>query len=273
MSETVLSPLGDASVRSAVAAALVAIVLATLRIRSSSVRHASWTAVLAPMLLMPVLPYCVPTIPIPVPAPATRSGAHTLAADEPIRSNTGTPSIERDALAERPRISMSSQAVSNASTARAPALSDSAGRGLPRWRVAVLTVYAFGCFVLFVGTGIGWRGARRLARMSTPVDSDVDVAIRESPVVAAPITVGVLAPIILLPTGWRRWPGETLRAVLAHEIAHVRRRDPLVALVAHINRCVFWFHPLAWWLERALARYAEDASDDLALRVVPKLAW
>jgi beta-lactamase regulating signal transducer with metallopeptidase domain len=43
------------------------------------------------------------------------------------------------------------------------------------------------------------------------------------------MTAGIFAPKILLPTAWTLWPDEKLRAVLAHELAHVRRRDPLRA--------------------------------------------
>ncbi len=57
-----------------------------------------------------------------------------------------------------------------------------------------------------------------------------------------------------------------MRAVIAHEMAHVQRRDPLVAMLAHVNRCLFWFHPVAWWLERALAAAAEHACDEAAVR-------
>jgi len=41
--------------------------------------------------------------------------------------------------------------------------------------------------------------------------------------------------------------------VLTHEWEHVRRRDPLVQWLALLNRSIFWFHPLAWWLERKLS--------------------
>jgi hypothetical protein len=74
--------------------------------------------------------------------------------------------------------------------------------------------------------------------------------------------------VILLPLTWRRWSDEQVRAVLAHEGAHVRRHDPLVSLMAHVNRCLFWFHPAAWWLERALATAAEQACDEAAVRAV-----
>ena len=54
--------------------------------------------------------------------------------------------------------------------------------------------------------------------------------------------------------------------MVAHERTHIRRRDPLIALAARVNRCVFWFHPLAWWLERKLASAAEFACDETASR-------
>src|SRR6185312_2843229 len=82
---------------------------------------------------------------------------------------------------------------------------------------------------------------------------------------ATPITVGWLRPSIILPTGWREWPAEQLRAVMAHEQEHARRRDPLVQWVALLNRAVFWFHPLAWWLEKRIAGLSEEACDDAVL--------
>jgi len=48
----------------------------------------------------------------------------------------------------------------------------------------------------------------------------------------------------------------------------VRRRDSLVSLLAHFNRCVFWFHPLAWWLARTLAATAEHACDEAGIHAL-----
>ena len=78
---------------------------------------------------------------------------------------------------------------------------------------------------------------------------------------ACPVTVGWLSPSIVLPMSWKEWPSDELNAVLAHEREHARRRDPLVQWLAALNRCVFWFHPLAWWLEGKLAMLAEEACD------------
>lgn len=73
------------------------------------------------------------------------------------------------------------------------------------------------------------------------------------------------SPAVILPRNWTEWDDWKLRAVLVHELAHIRRGDWLVAMAACIGRCVFWFHPLAWWLERHLATLAEQSSDDGAL--------
>jgi TonB family protein len=80
-----------------------------------------------------------------------------------------------------------------------------------------------------------------------------------------PVTVGWLRPSIILPAGASAWPAEQLRAVMAHEEEHARRRDPLVQWMALLNRAVFWFHPLAWWVERRLAGLSEEACDDAVL--------
>ncbi len=101
---------------------------------------------------------------------------------------------------------------------------------------------------------------RRLVARSVPCP----VAPRawESDAVSVPMTVGLFSPRILLPPTYLEWDRETLEAVLTHEAAHIRRRDGLLSVIAALNRCIFWFHPLAWVLERKLAFLAEQACDE-----------
>ncbi|HEY6346708.1 MAG TPA: M56 family metallopeptidase [Bryobacteraceae bacterium] len=70
---------------------------------------------------------------------------------------------------------------------------------------------------------------------------------------------------MILPPDWPQWPQARLDAVLAHEREHAGRRDPLWQLLALVNRALFWFHPLAWWLERKLSELAEEACDAAVL--------
>ena len=56
--------------------------------------------------------------------------------------------------------------------------------------------------------------------------------IYESSDVTVPMTVGAIRPVIVLPMTWKRWEPDTLAAIVAHEAAHVRRRDATIAVVA-----------------------------------------
>ncbi len=111
----------------------------------------------------------------------------------------------------------------------------------------LLGVYAFGAGVLLLRLAVGTFRAHRLASAS------------------APVTVGFFKPRIILPESSSEWPRSRLEAVLAHERAHARRRDPLFQWLALFNRAVFWFHPLAWWIERNLGALAEAACDEAVL--------
>lgn len=82
---------------------------------------------------------------------------------------------------------------------------------------------------------------------------------------AMPMAWGILRPTVLLPAEAVQWTDSRLRAVLFHELAHLRRRDPLALLVAHVSRAVYWFHPLAWLAVRRLRDEQESACDDLVL--------
>ena len=89
--------------------------------------------------------------------------------------------------------------------------------------------------------------------------------VRESPETCVPVTVGWFRPTVLLPAEWRTWPLEKLEAIIAHEFTHVARRDFLVALAAEFNQCLYWFHPVSWWLKKRLSDLAEEVCDDAAI--------
>jgi TonB family protein len=106
---------------------------------------------------------------------------------------------------------------------------------------------------LVSGLAFMWRVSRAARPMATPDD------IRISAQVRSPATFGT---IVLLPDGAHAWPAQRLDAILEHERAHVRWRDGYWSWLAQIHTAIFWFSPLAWWLQRRLETLAETTSDD-----------
>jgi len=103
----------------------------------------------------------------------------------------------------------------------------------------------------------GLVGTWRVSRAARPLETVDDVRI--STQVLSPATFGTT---ILLPSDAQTWPAELLEPVLAHERAHVHSRDGYWSWLAQLHAAVFWFNPLAWWLQHRLEVLAETTSDD-----------
>ena len=91
------------------------------------------------------------------------------------------------------------------------------------------------------------------------------VSILETRHPALLVTWGAWRPVILLPRGASKWSRDRVRLVLAHELAHVERRDWLVQLGAELARACYWPNPLFWLACRRLRAESEQACDDRVL--------
>jgi beta-lactamase regulating signal transducer with metallopeptidase domain len=245
----------DASVRISLVAIAVCGVIYLFRIQSSSLRHKAWLGMLFAMLSMPVLPRIVPALEVPVVAPEL-----SIAQFEVPRLQTADSA---GSVAYMPPTQPAELKI-----AVKPSTST---RG--NWQVVLTTLYAlylFGALILLGRFLAGWWFAHRLSPKSSPIGVR-GMTVYECASITTPVTVGLRAPRILLPRGWSDWPEDKITAVLAHEAAHVRRRDTLTGSLAHLNRVLFWFHPLAWWLQRRLALDAEQACDDAAVIAVGEI--
>lgn len=240
MATDIVSQLLGASIRICGLALVAFVSLSVFRIRSSAARHAMWTVVLIGMLLQ---------IPLEIVAPPM------LLKALPILPAPAQPQVMQLA---RPSMSAAS-ATAPASHAREPVTFSRTP-----WRTTVTLLYLAISFLLFIRLAVGCWGLRRIVRGSTPIPS-LGPNVFESTRVVVPGSIGCLWARILLPRAWRDWDAAKLGAVLAHERAHIQRYDWLTHLASRLTICIFWFHPLAWWIDRELARLAEEACDDLAL--------
>ena len=124
---------------------------------------------------------------------------------------------------------------------------------------------------------VGWRRTSRLRRTAIPAGPEADaiglelargmgrgpVPILRSPFVASPCLVGIGRPAILLPEA----DGDGLRIAIAHELAHLARRDLAWDLLGRLVRVALWPQPMLWILARRMEATAEEASDDAVVRL------
>jgi len=228
------------SIRPLCVAAAAAIGLCLWRRKTAAWEHAWWTVVLAAMLLQIPFAFLLPSLPIPILKAA--------------------PSIESAPQTSHPPAMFQAPAQGPTHASHVNRLG---GFRLSFWAVGV-GIYSVGALYFLVRLALGMLYVRRIVREARIAGSNPQM--RESTDISVPMTTGFFRPTILLPSDWRTWEASKREAVIAHEEAHIQRVDWLVGLVARFNRCIFWFHPLAWWLERRLTLLAEEACDDSALR-------
>lgn len=257
---------------------LGAAALVTLRLRDHGWRDALWRAALAGGVLtvtaQALLGYA-PTVGRWSPAQAVHAAVPASPAPVAIPAAPNlSPSAERlqRAASESPVPSV---------RAAVPVPSGETGSGTSvDWTLAAILAWAAGALLLLAR--LGWRQVA-LQRMVGPrrAIDDAELAstlaglcraagvrraprLTESTRCPTPLALGMGE--ICVPVRFRELPAEERRAALAHELAHVARRDPLWHLAAGIAEALFFFQPLHRLATRRLRESAEYLSDDWAVR-------
>jgi beta-lactamase regulating signal transducer with metallopeptidase domain len=270
-SESFLMQLLSPAARTLVLAGAAGLALSALRVKATSARLFTWKAVLYAALAMPLLGWALPRLTVPVPSIVQFTPSHL---PEPLKLRPDaalTPLPSRNVTVQR-----------EASLSRVPATLVRRQTTPPiQWSALAAALYFVVAAILLVRLSIGLLLGRRLLHDAKQIcDERVSIhltrharsfglnsipALLKSEIIIVPVTMGVLRPTILLPNNWRDWDDAKLDAVVAHEMSHVARRDSLTQHLSLLHRAIFWFSPLAWWLERHLAALAEQASDEAAL--------
>ncbi len=152
---------------------------------------------------------------------------------------------------------------------------------LDLWPAAVLSLWAAGAATGFLRISIGriqlsrlTRGAtrshtRRLSKYAASLSHCVgisrEVRVLESAACSVPFTWGVFRPFIVLPSSMRGWPRDSIRAVLLHELRHIRRGDSLTLAIAYAACSLFWFLPFIWAAYTRLYLEQEKSCDSAVI--------
>jgi hypothetical protein len=169
-----------------------------------------------------------------------------------------------------------------------------AGQGVPPGRVRqarpaawfpwLVATWLAGVCICAIRLAGGWWQTRRLVRndafqadeawvhavdrLSLRLRLRTHVRLLESARIQVPVVIGSLKPVLLLPAAaMAGLSPEQIEAVLAHELAHIRRHDYLVNLFQSVVETVLFYHPGVWWVSHTIRVEREHCCDDLAVSV------
>ncbi len=252
----------------AVIAGLLAVCLRCLRRASANLRYLAGCVAMLLIALTPVMTfYLLADQGGPVarePVAKTFSVTYEDAGIAPLAANAPL----KTAVVEKPVVKQS------------PGFPERLEKFLP-WLVAgwCAGVLAFSCRLLAgwlqirrlkrtAGTALIGPWPERLAKLARRARVSRPLQLLQSAWVEVPTVIGWLRPVILLPAACLAGltPAQ-LEAILAHELAHVRRHDYLINLLQNAVETLLFYHPAVWWVSRRMREEREHCCDDLAVRI------
>ena len=151
----------------------------------------------------------------------------------------------------------------------------------PAWTI-LATVWMFGVLVLAAVVAVQWVRVWRIVCRATTVTDETLLGIiarlrrqlgvrggmrlKATSEPIGPAVFGLFRPVLLLPEQLlQRCSTDQIEPILAHELMHIRRRDPLVAVLQVASQTLWWFHPLVWWANRRITQERERCCDEQVL--------
>ena len=266
-----------------------------MRNRSAALRHFLHSAAMTGLLVLPFAALLLPSLRLPVLPPALEGqiqGAPAVLAEHhsPIAPQLETKLADRRDATRTAHEAGLSSAKSGENSARAPEMPVKVSSAAARKSSALGELSGLGAVVLLWMLGSAfflfrmiWMSLRlhALVNRAVPVEAitlgsrlrwlcrdigiDREVVLLASSELDVPIAAGVLSPKIILSPQSSEWSETRRRAVLCHELAHVKRLDALTQLIAAVTSALYWFHPLVWITVRAMRAERERACDDYVL--------
>ena len=153
------------------------------------------------------------------------------------------------------------------------------------WRPFMVALWFIGVIVLSLRWVKGLIGVHQLKRQGLVVEDDLiqstfdtligqlgisrSVRLLASVHIDQPMVIGWIKPVVLLPLSVvTNLPLGHVEAILAHELAHVRRHDYLVLVFQSVVEVLFFYHPAVWWVSRQMRIEREYCTDELATKVL-----
>jgi len=255
-------------------------VASVLRRAPAGARHLVWLAVLASVLVLPVVarwaPLRLEVLPATVTVDNDPVADGALLAPQAERAQTVT---QQQPLQRSPQAVQPKQDSRETRQAQVSAVAG-AWQNISWWAIA-LAAWVVVSLGLLAWLAYGAWSVRRIVRDAEPLtgsewtdalyeaadrlDLEETPRLLSSARIEMPFACGLLRPTIVLPASAASWSDDLRRTVLFHELAHVRRRDLVGHTVGRFACALYWFHPLVWTAAKRLRAESERACDDLVL--------
>ena len=265
-------------------AVLTAALLAALRRSGPDVRYVVSTIALAVMLTTPVVTV-VQTLSVPDPATPGSLSSPAAAPENTRVAEVAAPVPPGASSPAEPGRSFAVPAPARRNLGDAGLVRRSLGEGgwsVDEWLPLFVSLWLAGIAALTLRLFSGWMWVQRMkSHGAGPAPEALRVAaerlmrrlhigravrLLESTSVAVPTVIGWLKPVVLLPaSAMAGLAPNQMEAILAHELAHVRRHDYIVNLFQAVVETLLFYHPAVWWLSRRIRAERENCCDDLAV--------
>lgn len=242
---------------------------------SAGARHLVWLVSLSGLLLVPALAAWSPISLriLPAESAATKSQAPAI---------SSAPVVLRAGSDQSLTISAANAATADANHST-PAVTMQSASTSPLLNGLSIVFVVWAAVVLIIAAWLGYAAmlVKRIVNRSRPLDTEDwmtplwevsdRLELEEPPRLLRsedakmPFACGVFTPTIVLPAECDTWSLDRRRAVLLHELAHVRRHDLVGHTLGRLACAFYWFHPLVWTAAKQLRAESERACDDLAL--------
>jgi len=251
----------EAAIKIALVIVVGLIAAAALRRRPAALRHWMLATAIATALATPLMMRLAPSWSLPVEAVAD---------------------VPREA-APPPRDSRPEGRIGITTTVQRSPASTAAIETSVTPAALLVAIWIAGVAVNLAGLGVGLWRLRRIAARATIVHDGPwvesaralgerfclrrSVRLLQSDEPALLVTWGLITPKVLLPAGAPSWHADRIRVVLAHELAHVQRRDWIVQIASELLRSACWFNPIVWLASSRVRLESERACDDAVVNL------
>ena len=155
---------------------------------------------------------------------------------------------------------------------------------IERFQFPILICWLCGIVLMMMRMSVSWYGCKRLQWSSSSLSKSLArrfdllksrmkapsaVAIRSAKNLNQAVAVGLIKPMVLIPASWlSEIPLKSLEAIVAHELAHIRRFDLWVNMLQRIVESLFFYHPAVWWISRRIRVEREMCCDKIASEAI-----